>query len=156
MGYKVKVLHGPNLNLLGHREPDVYGTTTLDAIDTSLTAAGVPHDCVVDASQHNSEGGLVDAIQSASKEGYDGILINPAAYTHTSVAIRDALLAVGIPVVEVHLSNTHAREAFRHHSTIADIVLARVMGFGARGYVLALEGLIDHLEHQGVSPADTD
>jgi 3-dehydroquinate dehydratase-2 len=140
----IHVLHGPNLNLLGRREPEVYGRGTLMELDASLvTLAGALGACVV-CSQHNGEGALVDAIQGAAGVA-DGILINPAAYTHTSVAIRDALLAVDAPTVEVHMSNVYTRETFRHHSTVADVVVARVMGFGAESYCLALRGLVKHL-----------
>ena len=140
----VVVLHGPNLNLLGQREPEVYGTATLDDINRALGDLASDLGVALTASQHNGEGDLVDAIQAAASTA-DGLLINPAAYTHTSVALRDVLLAVDLPTVEVHLSNVHAREPFRHHSTIADIVVARVMGFGPRSYELGLRGLVDHL-----------
>ncbi len=139
---RVRVLHGPNLNLLGRREPGLYGAVTLADIDRRLADLAAELGAVVRASQHNDEGGLVEAIQATLDDGSDAILINPAAYTHTSIAIRDALLAVGLPTVEVHLTNTHAREPFRHHSTIADVALARVMGFGADSYLLGLRGLV--------------
>ncbi len=139
----VRVIHGPNLNLLGQREPEVYGTDTLDDLNGALKALAADLGVEVEISQHNGEGDLVDAIQASAS--LDGLLINPAAYTHTSVALRDVLLAVGLPTVEVHLSNVHAREAFRHHSTIADVVVARVMGFGRDSYLLGLRGLVDHL-----------
>ena len=140
----IAVLHGPNLNLLGQREPEVYGHGTLSELDASLAALAQTLGARVVSSQHNGEGALVDAIQAADGVA-DGILINPAAYTHTSVAMRDALLAVGLPAVEVHMSNVYAREAFRHHSTIADVVVARVMGFGPESYRLGLKGLVAHL-----------
>lgn len=140
----IAVIHGPNLNLLGQREPEVYGHGTLSELNASLGAYAETLGASIVSTQHNGEGDLVDAIQ-ATADAVDGILINPAAYTHTSVAIRDALLAVSIPVVEVHLSNVYAREAFRHHSMIADIVVARVMGFGPDSYRLGLQGLVDHL-----------
>ncbi len=139
---RVAVFHGPNLNLLGRREPAVYGTTTLADIDSALAERARALGAEVVCSQHNGEGGLIDAIQATMDTGYFGILINPGGYTHTSVAIRDALIATGLPAVEVHLSNVYAREPFRHSSTIADVVTARVMGFGARGYLLALDGLL--------------
>ena len=142
---RVRVLHGPNLNLLGSREPGLYGATSLDEIDDGLVTLGTSVGCEVRSSQHNLEGDLVDAIQEAGADGTHGLILNPAAYTHTSVALRDALLAVGLPAVEVHLTNVYGREPFRHHSFIADVVLARVMGFGAKGYGLALEGLVEHL-----------
>jgi 3-dehydroquinate dehydratase-2 len=141
---KIHVIHGPNLNLLGQREPEFYGAETLTDIDRSLEELAQSLGFAVVTEQYNGEGEIVDAIQRAG-ESAQGILINPAGYTHTSVAIRDALLAVGLPTVEVHLSNTHARESFRHQSLIADIVLARVMGFGAEGYRLALRGIVQHL-----------
>lgn len=141
---KILVLHGPNLNLLGQREPERYGRTTLPDIDGRLQARGAERGATVACHQSNHEGALVELIQQAAGH-YDGIIINPAAYTHTSVAIRDALLAVGLPAVEIHLTNVHARESFRHTSTIADIVIGRVAGFGALGYELALDGLIAHL-----------
>ena len=140
----VAVFHGPNLNLLGQREPEVYGTATLADINQALEALAEQLDVTVSMAQHNGEGGLVDGIQQIAPTA-DGVLINPAAYTHTSVALRDVLLAVGLPAVEVHLSNVHAREPFRHHSTIADVVVARVMGFGPQSYTLGLQGLVDHL-----------
>jgi len=140
----VAVFHGPNLNLLGQREPEVYGSATLDDINRALAALATDLGITISTSQHNGEGQLVDAIQAAASTA-DGVLINPAAYTHTSVALRDTLLAAGLPTVEVHLSNVHAREPFRHHSTIADVVVARVMGFGADSYTLGLRGLVAHL-----------
>jgi len=142
---RVRVLNGPNLNMLGLREPERYGSMTLAQIDASLVARADELNADIVSSQHNGEGDLVDAIQAAVSESFDGLLINPAAYTHTSVAIRDALLAIGLPTVEVHLTNTHAREDFRHTSLIADVALARVMGFGAQGYLYGLDGLVRHL-----------
>ena len=141
---KIHVIHGPNLNLLGQRQPNIYGSDTLADIDRSLKGLAESFGIALVTEQFNGEGEIVDAIQRAGR-GANGILINPAAYTHTSVAIRDALLAVALPAVEVHLSNTHARESFRHKSLIADVVLARIMGFGAEGYCLALRGIFDHL-----------
>jgi 3-dehydroquinate dehydratase-2 len=133
----VLVINGPNLNLLGTREPEIYGHTTLDDISRELAALGAELGIRVESFQSNSEGALVDRIQQA-RDGVDLIIINPAAYTHTSIAIRDALTAVEAPVIEVHLSNVYRRESFRQHSTIADVVEARLMGFGAEGYLLAL------------------
>lgn len=141
----IQVLHGPNLNLLGSRQPELYGAETLDDIHVQLDALGAELGVSVQASQHNLEGELVDAIQQAASAGVAGILINPGAYTHTSVAIRDALLGVGLPTVEVHLTNVYARESFRHHSFLSDIVVARIMGFGSEGYLLALRGLVRHI-----------
>jgi 3-dehydroquinate dehydratase-2 len=138
---KVLVLHGPNLNLLGSRQPEIYGSTTLAQIDHLLQVRGGELGVEVTATQSNSEGTLVDAIQEA-REGVAGILINPGGYSHTSVAIRDALLAVGVPAVEVHLSNPSAREEFRHVDLVAGACLGVVAGFGARGYVVALEQLV--------------
>ncbi|MEE2779806.1 MAG: type II 3-dehydroquinate dehydratase [Myxococcota bacterium] len=141
----IRVLHGPNLNLLGTREPGLYGAVSLEQIDESLAELAASLGAQVRSSQHNIEGELVDAVQEAASDGTHGLILNPAAYTHTSVALRDVLLAVGLPSVEVHLTNVYGREPFRHHSFIADVVLARVMGFGARGYRLALRGLVEHL-----------
>lgn len=133
----VLVVHGPNLNLLGEREPEVYGHTSLADIDKELKQLGRELDMKVETFQSNSEGAIVDRIQQARGKT-DVLLLNPGAYTHTSVAIRDALLAVDIPVIEVHLSNVYRREAFRHHSMIADVARGRIMGFGAESYSLAL------------------
>jgi 3-dehydroquinate dehydratase II len=140
----ILVLHGPNLNLLGVREPDVYGRITLDQIDAGLRALGGELGVTVDSFQSNHEGALVDRIQAAMG-AVDGIVVNPGAYTHTSVALRDALVGVGIPFVEVHLSNIHAREAFRRTSFLADVAVAQVAGFGAASYTLALRGLVEFL-----------
>ena len=133
----VLVVHGPNLNLLGEREPEVYGHTRLADIDKELKQLGRELEMKVETFQSNSEGAIVDRIQNARGK-CDVLLLNPGAYTHTSVAIRDAILAVDIPVIEVHLSNVYRREAFRHHSTIADVAHGRIMGFGAESYALAL------------------
>lgn len=133
----VLVVHGPNLNLLGEREPEVYGRTRLTDIDKALKQLGRELDMKVDTFQSNSEGAIVDRIQDARGKA-EVLIINPGAYTHTSVAIRDAILAVAVPVIEVHLSNVHKREPFRHHSTIADVAHGRIMGFGAESYSLAL------------------
>jgi 3-dehydroquinate dehydratase-2 len=135
---KVLVLHGPNLNLLGTREPDVYGRVTLAQIDADLKAAGRALDVEVETFQSNHEGALIDRVQAARDEA-SAIVINPGGYTHTSVALRDALAAVGLPVIEVHLSNVAAREEFRHRSLIAPISVGQVVGLGAFGYRLALE-----------------
>jgi 3-dehydroquinate dehydratase-2 len=136
---RILVLHGPNLNLLGTREPGIYGAVTLEGIERRLvelaTAAGVD----LTSFQSNHEGALVDRIQQAGRDGTQFIIINPAAYTHTSVAMRDALAAVKIPFVEVHLSNVHAREAFRHHSYFTDLAVGMICGLGALGYELALQ-----------------
>jgi 3-dehydroquinate dehydratase-2 len=137
-------LHGPNLNLLGLREPGLYGSATLAQIDASLAERAAALGVTLTCFQSNHEGALVDRIHQGRGQ-VDGILINAAAYTHTSVAIRDALLAVAIPFVEVHLSNVHAREPFRHRSHLADKAVGVICGFGAGSYRLALEGLVAHL-----------
>ncbi len=139
MAQHILVLHGPNLNLLGTREPAVYGHHTLHDIDSRLSelAAAAGAQCI--AFQSNHEGELVDRIHAARQDGTDFILINAGAYTHTSVAVRDALAAVAIPFVEVHLSNVHRREAFRHHSYLSDLAVGVVVGLGAFGYEAALQ-----------------
>jgi 3-dehydroquinate dehydratase-2 len=141
---RVLLLNGPNLNLLGQREPGLYGALSLAAIEVDLRRQAEGLGVELACFQSNHEGALVDRIQEASGH-YDGILINAAAYTHTSVAIRDALLAVAIPFVELHLSNVHAREAFRHRSLLADKALGVICGFGPGSYRLALEGLVGRL-----------
>jgi 3-dehydroquinate dehydratase-2 len=141
---RILVLHGPNLNLLGQREPGIYGATTLDEIDEQLTARATVRGVQLRIVQTNHEGVLIDAIHEALLHE-DGILINPAGYTHTSVALRDAIAAIGLPAVEVHLSNVHAREPFRHTSLIAPVCLGQISGFGWRSYLLGLDALIDHL-----------
>lgn len=140
----IDVIHGPNLNLLGEREPHVYGTQTLAEIDAQLQRLGDDLSVVITTFQSNHEGALVDRIQ-AGRHLIDAFLLNPAGYTHTSVALRDAVLAAAKPVVEVHLSNTDAREPFRRNSFLADVAWARIQGFGAMGYELALRGLVGHL-----------
>jgi 3-dehydroquinate dehydratase-2 len=137
-------LNGPNLNLLGSREPGLYGTLSLEVIRDDLTERAMALGVELAWFQSNHEGALVDRIQEARGQS-SGILINAAAYTHTSIALRDALLAVAIPYVELHLSNTHAREPFRHHSFLADRAVGVICGFGPTSYRLALEGLVDHL-----------
>lgn len=140
----ILVLHGPNLNLLGTREPEVYGRVTLDEINTKLAAQAQKNGAKLAAYQSNTEGALVERVQQARGDGTDFIIINPAAYTHTSVALRDALAAVAIPFVEVHLSNVHAREAFRKESYFSDIAVGVISGLGAKGYELALEFALQH------------
>lgn len=140
----VLVLHGPNLNLLGDREESIYGTTTLATIDASLMKLGENLGVSLEIRQSNLEGQLVTWIQEA-RTNSQGIVINPAAYTHTSIAIRDALAAVNIPVIEVHLSNIYRREEFRRHSYVSGVALAQISGFGPNGYLLALRGLYEHL-----------
>ena len=137
-------LHGPNLNLLGTREPGLYGSATLEQINGNLRERAAALGATIDCFQSNHEGELVDRIHGA-RGTVDGILINAGAYTHTSIALRDALLAVAIPYVELHLSNTHAREPFRHHSFLADRAVGVICGFGPLSYELALEGLVAHL-----------
>ncbi len=134
---RILVIHGPNLNLLGTRERDVYGTRTLGDINAMLTDEAKKHGVTLTCVQSNSEGELVDAIQGA-RGNADAIIINPAAYTHTSVALRDAIAAVEIPTIEVHLSNVYAREEFRHRSHVAPVAVGQISGFGAESYRLAL------------------
>lgn len=142
---EVLVVHGPNLNLLGEREARIYGHTRLADIDDELKRLGEQIGIRVETFQSNSEGDIVTRIQQAHGK-IDALLINPAGYTHTSVAIRDAVLALDVPTVEVHLTNVYRREPIRHHSTVADVVTARIMGFGAPGYELALRGVRDLVE----------
>jgi 3-dehydroquinate dehydratase II len=146
----ILVLHGPNLNLLGLREPNIYGSLTLDDINTLLSQEGIILGINVSCFQSNHEGALVDAIHQALDK-YDGIVINAGAYTHTSVAIRDALSGVKIPTVEVHLSNIYQREDFRHYSYIAPIAVGQISGFGAESYRLGLQALVNHLKKSKVN-----
>ena len=143
---KFLVLHGPNLNMLGKREPKHYGTRTLIDINSSLEKLAGELGCTLSIYQSNTEGELIDAIQAAAAD-CDGILINPAAYTHTSIAIRDALSAVGLPCVEVHLSNIHSRESFRHKSLTAPIAIGQICGFGSDSYLLGLRALFNHIKN---------
>src|SRR4026209_1077592 len=135
---KVLVLNGPNLNLLGSREPEIYGAETLQQVNKRLLALALKAGAKLDSFQSNSEGELVERVQKAGPAGVDFVIINPAAFTHTSVALRDALAAVRIPYIEVHLSNVHAREPFRRHSYFSDISAGSIVGLGAQGYELAL------------------
>ncbi len=139
-GRKVLVIHGPNLNMLGQREPEIYGTKTLDDINSGLKSLGKSLNFSVETFQSNFEGEIVEKIQSAFGV-FHGLIINPAAYTHTSIAIRDALLLLDIPIIEVHLSNIYKRELFRHKSMTASVSTAQITGFGDYGYTMALEAL---------------
>jgi 3-dehydroquinate dehydratase-2 len=140
----ILVLHGPNLNLLGKREPEVYGSMTLEGINQQLEQESERLEVHLSILQSNHEGVLVDTIQQAFGQ-YQGLLINPGAYTHTSVAIRDAITAIDLPTVEVHLSNIYRRENFRHHSYIAPIAIGQISGFGVTSYLLGLHALVQHL-----------
>jgi 3-dehydroquinate dehydratase II len=141
------VLHGPNLNLLGTREPGIYGSQTLAGINASLEVLAAELGCELSFFQSNNEGTLIDAIQNAEHD-CQGILINPAAYTHSSIAIRDALSAVGIPCVEIHLSNIHRRETFRHISMIAPVAIGQICGFGPDSYLLGLRALFNYVKNK--------
>lgn len=143
MANRVLVINGPNLNLLGSREPEIYGSATLADIEHELAAIGSQRQATVSFFQSNHEGALVDRIHAARNEGIDFIIINAGALTHTSVALRDALAGVAIPFIEVHLSNVHRREAFRHDSRLADLAVGLVIGLGAAGYRFALQYALD-------------
>ena len=143
---RILVLHGPNLNLLGTREPGVYGAVTLDQINARLVEQAQQAGHQLEALQSNAEHKLIDRIHAARDDAIDFIIINPAAFTHTSVAIRDALLAVSIPFIEVHLSNVYKREPFRHHSYFSDIAEGVICGLGAEGYALALQAAVQRIE----------
>jgi 3-dehydroquinate dehydratase-2 len=142
---RILVIHGPNLNLLGKREPEIYGKATLDEIESILKKEADRMDVQVDFFQSNSEGEIVTKIQDAANK-YNGIIINPAAYTHTSVAIRDAISSTGIPTVEVHISNIYKREKFRHKSFVSAVSLGVISGFGVDSYLLGLKGLVGYLK----------
>ena len=145
--YRLLLLNGPNLNLLGTREPTVYGQQTLAQIEQALTEQARAAGAELSTLQSNAEHELVDAVQATAGSGVDFILINPGAFTHTSIALRDALLSVNIPFVEVHLSNVYGREPFRHHSYLSDIAIGVISGFGATSYQLGLTALHQHLQH---------
>lgn len=149
---RILVLHGPNLNLLGSREPEVYGQTTLAQINADLTQMAADAGAELVSFQSNHEGALIDRVQAARSDGTGFILVNPGGYTHTSVALRDALAAVALPFIEVHLSNVHRREAFRRHSYFSDLAVGVICGLGADGYRLALSHA---LKHPGPAPAST-
>ena len=145
---KILVIHGPNLNMLGKREPEVYGTLTLEQLNADITAKADELGVVVECIQTNHEGVMVDTIQAAAGR-FDCIIINPAAFTHYSVAVRDALAAIAVPAIEVHLSNIYRREEFRHHSVTAPVTVGQIAGFGAQGYRLALYAAVDLIERGG-------
>lgn len=142
---QILVLHGPNLNLLGVREPQVYGATTLEQINAALSQRAVQRGVTLSAFQSNHEGALIDRVHAARLDGTAFIVINPGAYTHTSVALRDALAGVAIPFIEVHLSNVHRREPFRHHSYFSDLAEGVIVGLGVLGYQLALDAALERL-----------
>ena len=144
---RILVLHGPNLNLLGRREPGIYGLTTLADIHEAMESRAKADGVLLESFQSNHEGALIECIHAAREQGIRAIIINPAAFTHTSVALRDALAAVAIPFVEVHLSNVHAREPFRHHSYFSDLAIGVICGLGHQGYLLALEYLLNTLDN---------
>lgn len=145
---KILVIHGPNLNMLGKREPEVYGRTTLDEINKGLEQLGEKYGIGVHTFQSNHEGAIVERIQNAMGT-INGMIINPAAYTHTSVAVRDAVLLLDVPVIEIHLSNIHKREPFRHKSMLADVVQGQICGLGVHGYALAFQALVEMIRTQG-------
>lgn len=148
---KLLVIHGPNLNLLGRREPNIYGSATLDDINRSLRNLAEELDVDVDIVQSNDEGALIDAVQSGLDKRVDGVVINPGAYTHTSVALRDALLSVNLPFIEVHISNTFARESFRHQSYLSDVASGVIIGLGPVGYLFGMRAMAQMLQVRHVA-----
>lgn len=142
---RILIIHGPNLNLLGIREKEVYGSMSIDELNNEIRRFAKEEGVDIEILQSNHEGELVDTIHGARGK-FDAIVINPAAYTHTSIAIRDAIAAVGIPTIEVHLSNIYSREPFRHHSYIAEVAVGQVSGFGTDSYLLGIKGSLNHLE----------
>ena len=148
MTKRILLLHGPNLNLLGTRQPEVYGDTTLDDINEAAERRIAPFSIELRTAQSNHEGELVDILHDA-REWADGVVFNPGAYTHTSIALRDAISAIDLPVIEVHISNVHGRESFRHKSMLAGVCLGQIAGFGWRGYLLALDALLRRWELLG-------
>jgi 3-dehydroquinate dehydratase-2 len=142
---KILILHGPNLNLFGTREPQIYGTTTLEDINTRLRELASKEKVELRFVQSNHEGALIDEMHKARSDGFDGVLLNPGALTHYSYALRDAIAAIGLPTVEVHVSNVYRREEFRHRSVLAPVCLGHIVGFGWRSYTLGLEGLIEQI-----------
>lgn len=153
MPARALVLHGPNLNLLGSREPEVYGRLTLADVDRLIRAHARKRGMSVECRQTNREGQLIEWLQAASRERFDGVVFNPAAFTHTSIALRDTVAAIGVPVVEVHLSNVHGREEFRRHSVIAGAARGQISGFGATSYLLGLDALLALLSSRGAGAA---
>jgi 3-dehydroquinate dehydratase-2 len=143
---RILLINGPNLNLLGQREPDHYGRDTLAAIEERLKAQAAGRGATLESFQSNAEHELVDRVQALAKQPADFVILNPGAFTHTSIALRDALLAVAVPFIEVHLSNVHAREPFRRHSYFSDIAVGSIAGLGAQGYELALTAALDRLD----------
>ncbi len=153
MPARALVLHGPNLNLLGSREPEIYGRLTLADVDRLIRAHARQRGISVECRQTNREGQLIEWLQAAGRERFDGVVFNPAAFTHTSIALRDTVAAIGVPVVEVHLSNVHGREEYRRHSVIAGAARGQISGFGATSYLLGLDALLALLSSRGARAA---